>query len=330
MPLDAEALSVYTKQYIQDGQSLMNVNLICLDDKSFSNYAKTAGVNAADFTDPRTPKVILINYAQDYIASGSGEVKKSAGEILNIRPGERVSFTPGNFDPEAGDDFGQVELAVGAVTDERPMGTLMQNFYTVTFVAARPVYERLTAEVGKGVLAENLQYATYLTTDADQRLEKQVSTLTEALPADAYIHNIKSASRSEQNLQLFLGIFVYGFIILISLICIANIFNTVSTNIALRRREFAMLRSVGMSPKGFNRMVRFESIFYGLKGVLYGIPISIAIAFLLFGMQQSVLESAFMLPWKSYGFAVLMLLVIVFPRCSTQPRKSKRKTYSIR
>jgi putative ABC transport system permease protein len=126
-------------------------------------------------------------------------------------------------------------------------------------------------------------------------------------------------------MQLFMGIFVYGFIILISLICIANIFNTVTTNIALRRREFAMLRSVGMTPKSFGRMIRFESIFYGLKGLLYGLPLSVAIAYLLFGLQRSVLESSFTLPWTSYIVAVAMILIIVLVTMWYATSKIKRE-----
>ena len=36
-----------------------------------------------------------------------------------------------------------------------------------------------------------------------------------------------------------------------SLVAVANIFNTISTNLFLRRREFAMLRSAGITQKGF-------------------------------------------------------------------------------
>jgi putative ABC transport system permease protein len=132
-------------------------------------------------------------------------------------------------------------------------------------------------------------------------------------------------ARSERNTETFLGVFVYGFIILISLICIANIINTVSTNIGLRRRELAMLRSVGMTPKGFNRMMRFESIFYGLKGLLWGLPISILIALLLFRMQINVLGMQFSLPWVSYIVAVFMILVIVLASMAYSTHRIKKE-----
>ena len=94
-----------------------------------------------------------------------------------------------------------------------------------------------------------------------------------------------------------MSVFTYGFIMLISFISIANIFNTISTSISLRKREFAMLKSVGMTPKGFNKMIHYESIFYGVKALAYGLPISVLV---MFGIHRSIgytFEFGFSLPW---------------------------------
>ena len=93
------------------------------------------------------------------------------------------------------------------------------------------------------------------------------------------IRDSVEASQQEMNrTKAVIAIFLYGFITLITLIGVTNIFNTISTNVALRRREFAMLKSVGLTPRGFNRMINYESIFYGLKALLYGLPVSVLIS----------------------------------------------------
>lgn len=69
-------------------------------------------------------------------------------------------------------------------------------------------------------------------------------------------------------------VFPYAFALMISLIAVANVFNTISTNIRIRRRELAMLRSVGMSERGFNRMVNYECFFYGVRTLLFGVPVA--------------------------------------------------------
>ncbi len=153
--------------------------------------------------------------------------------------------------------------------------------------------------------------ALVLTAENPDALEPQIQQLAQGIEGHAYVFNVGAQARTERNVMLVLGVFIYGFIILISLICIANIFNTVTTNISLRRKEFAMLRSVGMTPGSFNRMVRFESVFYGLKALLYGIPISIAVALVLYKMQSDVFDMGFSLPWASYAAAVVLIFIIV-------------------
>ncbi len=306
IPFGEQYLTDYAKVFngSENGQYSLSASLISLDDKAFSRYAQSAGLSAADYMNPDDPKAILINHGQDYYPTENNDLKKVSGDVLSVQPGQRLAFNIGNGEAT-------LNLIVGAMTEQRPMGTVLQGFTSVTAVMSGPVFDKLASAITPQQFKRNIQYYTYLTTDNDQQVEKQLTLLTQGASSAASVWNVRSAARSQQNMQLFLGIFVYGFIILISLICIANIFNTVTTNIALRRREFAMLRSVGMTPKSFGRMIRFESVFYGLKGLLYGLPLSVVIAYLLFGMQRSVLESSFTLPWMSYIVAVAMILIIV-------------------
>ena len=125
------------------------------------------------------------------------------------------------------------------------------------------------------------------------------------------MYNAASSRRESNQQKILYSVFLYGFVCLISMICIANIFNTISTGVALRKREFAMLRSVGMTTKQFNRMIRFESLFYGLKGLLYGLPLSIGVCYLIYTMFHLGIEFGFALPWKAIAGSVLAVFVVV-------------------
>lgn len=105
-------------------------------------------------------------------------------------------------------------------------------------------------------------------------------------------------------------VFVYGFIALTTLIAVVNIFNTVSTGIDLRRKEFAMLKSVGITPKGFRRMLRFESMFYGLKALVYGLPISLLISFLMWKALTNGFEIPFHPDWRIYLGVIAAVFLI--------------------
>lgn len=111
---------------------------------------------------------------------------------------------------------------------------------------------------------------------------------------------------------MIIQVFMYGFIALMTLIAAANIFNTVSTSIDLRRKEFAMLKSVGVTPKGFRRMLQFESLFYGLKALIYGLPLSIGISLLMwYALNEGSITIPFHLDWRIYlGVTVAVFLIV--------------------
>jgi putative ABC transport system permease protein len=126
------------------------------------------------------------------------------------------------------------------------------------------------------------------------------------------LFNIAEVLERNRNLILIINIFTYGFVILISLITIANVFNTVSTSISLRRREFAMLRSIGMDNRGFNSMMNFECLFYGLKALLYGLPISVLVTYLIYKSVENGVDVDFTLPWGSIAISIFSVFFVVF------------------
>ena len=107
---------------------------------------------------------------------------------------------------------------------------------------------------------------------------------------------------------MIIAIFAYGFIIAISLIGITNVFNTINTSMRLRSKEFAMLKSIGMTKKEFNRMIRLESLLYGVKSLLFGIPLGLLGGYAIFRATGN----AIMLNYSFPTMAVLISIVFVF------------------
>ncbi len=125
------------------------------------------------------------------------------------------------------------------------------------------------------------------------------------------VMDTRAGRESTQAVLLILKVFTFGFITLISLIAAANVFNTISTNISLRRREFATLRSVGMDRKGFGRMMRFECLLYGLKALALGLPVSILVTWLVYKSVNSAFVTKFRIPWVSMGIASASVFLVV-------------------
>lgn len=141
------------------------------------------------------------------------------------------------------------------------------------------------------------------------------TTLKQTLSENGFdtgsLSDYAASVEDDRNLVTIIKVFAYGFIVLISLIAAANVFNTISTNIGLRRREFAMLKSVGMSAKSFNKMMNFECLLYGSKALLYGLPVSAGITYLIYLAVSSGYSTGFHLPWTAIGIAVLSVFIVV-------------------
>ena len=129
---------------------------------------------------------------------------------------------------------------------------------------------------------------------------------------NAYAGDLAEGREQSRMIVGVVNVFAYGFIILISLIAATNVFNMISTNIMLRRREFAMLKSIGMTEKGMRRMLSYECIIYGLRALLFGLPVSLGVTFLIHRIVAQELQRGFYVPWHSIAIAVGSVFAVVF------------------
>lgn len=154
--------------------------------------------------------------------------------------------------------------------------------------------------------------------------ENLATVLTENGLSSRQLFDYAANAETNRNVVTIIRVFAYGFIVLISLIAAANVFNTISTNISLRRREFAMLKSVGMTQKGFRRMMNYECLLYGSKALLLGLPVSCGITYLIYRAVTTAYETSFHLPWAAIGIAVLSVFLVVFATMMYAMRKVKK------
>ena len=154
--------------------------------------------------------------------------------------------------------------------------------------------------------------------------ENLAPVLTENGLSSRQLFDYAANAETDRNVVTIIRVFAYGFIVLISLIAAANVFNTISTNISLRRREFAMLKSVGMTQEGFRRMMNYECLLYGSKALLLGLPVSCGITYLIYRAVTTAYETSFHLPWAAIGIAVLSVFLVVFATMMYAMRKVKK------
>ncbi len=148
--------------------------------------------------------------------------------------------------------------------------------------------------------------------DHRKTLSSIKNILAENNLSQSRLNDAAESKEASRMLLRVIKVFSYGFIVLISLIAASNVFNTISTNILLRRREFAMLKSIGITGRSLSRMMNYECIIYGLKGLLLGLPTSFVITFLIWKSTDSAYVMPFYIPWMTVAVAIGSVFIVVF------------------
>lgn len=285
--------------FLEEGKLPFTVNFFVLSESAFKQYAQEVGFNINEYTNPAEPKGIVIENVSYFDPYGEKFVEE---KVLNAKPGDYIDLYMYREGSEKEEMFNKVQI--GLFTNESFMGMNADNYRMITMIISNEVAENLF-ENEKNI---TMNYNLYLNSDNPDKAEEELDDLKSE---SMYIYNVEKNRKQSEQMIMIMSVFMYGFITLISLISIANIFNTISTSISLRKREFAMLRSVGMTPTGFNKMIYFESIFYGIKALMYGIPISIGVIAALYWSISNTFEYGFELPWLSILFVVIAIFIIV-------------------
>ncbi len=317
-----------------DGVSINTAVIIFVNDETFLSLLKTEGLDENKFLNASSPlavaydKGLSFNYkAQryesiDYLKSESCTItavgqKEIDGYLTygQVEDGyiRYIKHTDIGVDYEDYIDIPYEEatirsqLRIGATIDEKPFYGGYTDRMCIVYPAssAMAVFEDISFGSGE-------YFFTYLSSNHSDSAQELKTILNESGFVSNYLRNIAEEEASERNIVTIINVFSYGFIVLISLIAAANVFNTINTNIGLRRREFAMLRSVGMTQRGFNRMMNFECLLYGSKALILGIPVSMVIAFLFHTDITRVFNSAFRPPWNAICIASLSVFIVVF------------------
>lgn len=210
------------------------------------------------------------------------------------------------------------------VTDKVPYGLKdLTGNTTGVLIVDKSTFDYLVDKFKVHNRENSDNYSIIIDADQYKELDKLGKELTKY--DQVYYTNAKEGLKMQRNIILVIKILLYGFISLVTLIGITSVFNTISTSIALRKKEFAMLRSVGLTPKGFNKILYFESIFFGLKSLVFALPISLGITYLIHRSIDDVVEySKMIIPYKSIVISIIGVFVIVIITMLYSTKKIKK------
>lgn len=211
-----------------------------------------------------------------------------------------------------------VDVTIAGVTDKVPTCYNGYGNTSLLFMNQKG-FESLWADgkSGNELKPGNAIYSAYVVAEnADEyqdTFEKETEGNPEYSQISFYVSNLDKQMRDEKSLFTLLGVFAYGLIVVIALIGITNIINTLSTGMELRSREFATLRSIGMTDKQFVGMVRLESVFISVKALAIGVPLGILISYLLCVMMNRMDDAIiYEPPYKAIILCILVVIMLIY------------------
>ena len=255
--------------YVRDAITSNGLYVAVLSSEYFEKFARSVGVR-----DDFEHAAILNDYVEYIHSNGSRSINRvtenAAGDELHLK-----TVDPSESDDHEEEDSAHIfDAKISTVTDKKPIGEA--NLYNPTiYVSENNVnIDKLVFSATSKLFANPGDRAEDITGYIKTVNEKKSEDEEHLAGLD-----LKEEMKETQNIILLLAIFMYGFIAVVALIGVTNIFNTITTNVQLRAKEFAMLKSVGMTDDEFKRMIRLESVLYTLRALLIGLPIGIFISY---------------------------------------------------
>lgn len=292
---DIKNLSHYNSSYaklFENGSVTMAIHYI--DDSEFNKLCQNNDIDYNSFYGKNVKCLLLNNLTHKQDTS-----KVFNNSIIGQHIAERDEFVNEGDEP--------LDFEVGGLV-KYDKNSLPCSFVPANVVGVFVPYSQYVNIIEKGLEPNDVKLAMCIETDEHKEVAENLTTLlNENDFGGNYVLDNVDALETMNTVIFIIQVFVYGFITLISLITIANIINTISANIALRRKEFAMLKSVGTTPKGFSKMVSLESVFYALKAVIFGVPISVLISVAL---NKMLGESS--IPYHFDIKLYLSVIIVVF------------------
>ena len=261
------------------------ITIFAVGKEEYMRFLNKNGLKYEDVKD----KVILKDSTKTYIDS---KKTYSMYRVYDYKKGDYIS---------ASIDGKSIDLEIAAIVDSVPMGLQNDYYSNGMLIVSDEFFDKYKNK-------DDMSVSLY----ADSSNPSELEEFAKKSSAVKYVENIETMVKEQSAMWLVISIFLYGFIAVISLIGVTNIFNTITTNMELRQKEFANLKSIGMTKKEFNRMIRLESVLYGGKALVIGIPIGIGLSYLLFKSFGIGYEMTYELPLKAIGISIIAVVVLIW------------------
>lgn len=311
---EIDGLEKYYTAAAKENSELMQdfVSVFAINDEEYKDFVKRLGYDYDEVKDKALITNSLSYYDSNNIIHKEKCYDMPKNTVVDFYPNGQLKYTEEeiqeykkldpDFESYSPEEYYSVELEIYGTIDKEIENCvpsyILNSECGNTLIVSEDTFRSLFRK-------DNIYMNIFINSDNANKTEENIRNLD---IENISFFNLKRNAEQSRSVVMIIAIFAYGFIIVISLIGITNVFNTINTSMRLRSKEFAMLKSIGMTKKEFNRMIRLESLFYGVKSLLFGIPLGLLGGYAIFRATGN----AIMLDYSFPTMAVLISIVFVF------------------
>lgn len=278
-----------------DGKLVEEVQLYGMDSTALSKMTVLEG-DLSEVGKPGSRKIAAVYATDDYGNAETGSNWAKIGDTVTVRHIRELEY----YDPETGEVY-ENEDAIG----DQPYRTRVIRYEDVDYEVAALVSVPITLSyryfgsdefilndqtfVQDTGTSDLMVYFFDTTDEANAQMEQFLQDYTENVNP-SYDFESKASYEAEfngfRNMFLLMG----GVLsLVIAVVGILNFINAILTGIITRKREFAMLQSIGMTGRQLKTMLVEEGLLYALGSIL----LALVLAFALQPLAGKVLSNMF-------------------------------------
>ncbi|MEZ3462776.1 MAG: ABC transporter permease [Lachnospiraceae bacterium] len=301
----------------RDGRYRVPCVLVGMEQDAYQSVLREAGAEAL----PETSAIIVNSVAKNPGARDY-EAMQETVSYLNLQQGQRVELTEEYSDDVQGDYEFTVDVA--AVLTSMPKIGLDPSFYTLPVIVPMEEYYAIIENFSDEMAVYNYRnYVNYAVPDGmpdgelsgmDEEIQGEAERICGAyLGSSDYMTSSKTERMRNRGRMTGATMFVVcNLAALFGIVGISSVLSAILNSLGQRRKEFAMLRSVGVDEKGIRRLLGMEGFLLSVRPILIGLPLLIIVcAAQCYMMGVSIVEFLCAFPvWALWMYIVLVLLVI--------------------
>lgn len=321
-----EKLSGPQVPLLRDGKRRVGITILGLDDETFAAYCGTLGIDPAVFYEEDRWRSILYHTVLDVTFSTMRNPVLIP--FMDLEAGDTIRLTETTIDSYEGDFTFDMEIA--AIADEMP--PIGSATFGPRYSAIQCMPMSRVKQLASHFARSNMQRVNSVLRVFDSSQIAATRTAIEQIceswygSGDYYLIDEEEYFANKEAGDELVSI-LFGFVAgLLAVIGLSNAWATVRGSLNARRREFAMLRSAGLSPGGLKRMLVLEAVMLGITPILIGLPVMIILQAVFLSINEvTVLEWLPFVPWLPLLLYIVSVLSVTVAAYITGGRRLLRE-----